>query len=577
MAYALDYKRTWTTNVTVCIYVDSWGGDDLLGDGTFNKPYQSLNKAAVVGCNYIICRGFFSEQVSTVKNIGADKFGEAIFDGKGLYSIAGGNISIDYPNYNIYKPGLIYVNSKPIEGIANTSFNLSLFVNAARVNMAVTTTYSAKYSVLRRVKMENGSCIPITCNASSSLFMDFPEAVRCNAGSVVMTKSIYDNCRIYLDVNATLAAASKMDTCLFRVNCTFWAKNADGSADIRIDADSQTAAQKYAAVQSWLNNGVAATGYTKLPWVSCQVTDNKIVNAPDGATDGYDFDYSLIYGTKEAQPACWMDAGKHVGPFPPAVKIEFKETATLTTSPYEIEVKPTDRLTITSGRLSLNADFAGAVLYSKAMPMPGSYVNFNGVSVPFVCDSGTKGVFLTPTELLSLEEANKLAATVGGVALENYKAYVVKCDEGAWVSYRGYAFTQGTVITGVDATSLATLGGAGAAYLYPIRRPVVFSTVQVKVWENGTLPADFLTNDATYPYLTSPAMSTSGDKGMDTGLRCLRVGNIPAGAIDVGTDGRPLTNAHPEYYSSANTLRAKFTVSASWVALKITINSIFNQ
>ncbi len=579
MAYALDYKRAWASNNGACCYVDSWGGDDLLGDGTANKPFRSINKTIGNGASFVMCRGFFSEQVTTGKGIGADKFGEAIFDGKGLYSITNGCIGIEYSSNSLYKPGPIYTNSKPTGGLYPNALApyLSMLINASVGNIPLATAFSAKYSVLRRIKMENGNYIPSTCTATASLFMDLPEAVRCNAANVVMTKSIYDNCRVYLDVSATLLATSKMDTCLFRVNCTFWARSADGSADIRIDADGQTAAQKYAAVQSWFSNGVAAAGYTKLPWVSCQITDNKIVNAPDGVTDGYDFDYSLIYGTKEAQPACWMDGGKHIGPFPPAVKIEFKETANLTASPYEIEVKATDKLTITSGRVSLNADFAGAVLYSKAMPMPGSYVNFNGVSIPFICDPGTKGVFLTPAELLSLEEASKIAVTVGGVALENNKVYVVKCDEGAWVSYRGYTFTQGTVITGVDATSLATLGGAGAAYLYPIRRPVVFSTVQVKVLENGALPADFLTNDVAYPYLTSPAMSTPGDKGMDTGLRCLRVGNIPAGAIDVGTDGRPLTNAHPEYYTVTNVSRAKFTVSASWVALKITINAIFSQ
>ncbi|SDC52102.1 hypothetical protein [Williamwhitmania taraxaci] len=576
MAYALDFQRVWiNTNTNYC-YVDSWGGDDLTGNGTSQKPFASINKANSTMVSEIVCRGVFSEQVSSIKRFIADRFGEALYDGKGQYTIVGGILG---SNVNVEKNGLIYLNSLASSGIAYGAIHGSVVINVVVANILDAATMDIhKFSVIRAVKMVNQNEVAVQVNGViNNLYLDMPNAVRRNLATMVVSRCLYDNCRIYLDVNATLAASSKMDTCLFRASCTFWARSADGSADIRIDADGQTAAQKYAAVQSWFSNGAAATGYSKLPWVACQITDNRIVNAPDGVTDGYALDYSLIYGTKEAQPACWMDGGKHIGPFPPAVKIDFKETANLTASPYEVEVRPTDKLTIANGRVSLNPDFSGAVLYSKAMPMPGNYVNFNGVNVPFVCNSGTRGVFLTPAELLSLEEAAKVAVTVGGVALENNKVYVVKCDDGTYVSYRGFVYTQGTVITGYDNTSQATLGGAGAAYLYPIRRPVVFSTVQVKVWENGSLPADFLTNDAAYPYLTSPAMSTPGDKAMETGLRCLRVGNIPAGAIDVGTDGRPLTNAHPEYYSAANTGRLKFPIRASWVALKITINSIFNQ
>jgi len=364
---------------------------------------------------------------------------------------------------------------------------------------------------------------------------------------------------------------------LFRVNCTFWARSIDGTIDIRIDADGQTAAQKYAAVSGWLANGGVAVGYTKLPFVSCQFTDNKITNAPDGETDGYDLDYSLIYGSKEEQPACWMDTGKHIGPIPPAIKIEFKATDNLTTSPYEVEIKSTDKLTVTNGRVSLNEDFTGAVLLSKPMPIPQpSYTNFNGVNVPYVGNSGTRSVFVAPPTTIALEEALKSVATVNGFALETNKVYTVKCDEGAYVSYRGNVYTQGCCITGYDATSLATLGGTGNAYLYALRRPTVFSSVAVKLWGNGTLPDDFLTNDIIYPYIQTPAFNLMGANGMDNGLRCLRVGNIVSGAIDVGSDGALLTNAHPEYYITTNASREKFSILASWVVLKITINSIFS-
>jgi len=47
-----------------------------------------------------------------------------------------------------------------------------------------------------------------------------------------------------------------------------------------------------------------------------------------------------------------------------------------------------------------------------------------------------------------------------------------------------------------------------------------------------------------------------------------RVGNLYTGAIDVGTDGKALSNGHPEYYSALNTVRPEFSVFARYVQVK---------
>lgn len=571
MAYALDFQRVFATKNSNFIYVDSWNGDDLLGDGSQNKPVKSLARALALTNNNVVARGYFSENVTSSRVLLSDKFGEAIFDGKGLYNINGTQIvTAAYTPIN----GFIVLNTSVGAGIVVTQCVGSFLINTVMANPSISGTQDAhKYSVIRNLKSINGLHLSAQVAGSmNNIFMDMTTAARRNSTSTTHTNNIYDNCKIYLDVYGS-ASAPKFDTCLFRSNCSFWYRGA--SADVRLDADGQTASQKEALVNDWLVNGTLQANYVKYLFVSCRFTDNKIVHAPDGATDGYDLDYSLIYGDEATQPACWMDGGKHIGPIAPSMKIEFKETASQTASPYEVEIKPTDKLTLANGRVSLNADFTGATLYSKPMPIPNpTYTTFNGLNVSFINDPGTRGVFVSPPENISLEEALKMEVTIAGVALALNKVYVVKCDDGAYVSYRGNVYTQGCCITGNDTTSLATLGGTGAAFLYAIRRPEVFSTVKLKLWENGTLPADFATNDATYPYINAPTFNLMGDKTMETGLRCLRVGNVASGAIEVGTDGVKLTNAHPEFYSTANASRAKFPIRANWVMLKIEITEL---
>ena len=51
---------------------------------------------------------------------------------------------------------------------------------------------------------------------------------------------------------------------------------------------------------------------------------------------------------------------------------------------------------------------------------------------------------------------------------------------------------------------------------------------------------------------------------IDAPIKCRRVGNVSTGAIDVGTDGKPLTNGHAEYYNATNRPRAEFSIFAAY-------------
>lgn len=571
MSTIAQYARAWkSVNNTSYVYVDSFAGDDVRGLGTQAFPFQTLNKAVVWANannkNAIVCRGYFSESIANgyYRNVYSDQFGDFIFDGQNIYTA--NNLSLSYSNE---KTGCIVTN---LNGALYSQSNYCIFLNVFSGSQYLNVSFSACKGVDYSNLLEYGSGY-IQYNNSRVSFIDYFNATRCSGSN---TKCIFDNCKIYLDKNSS--SSLSLNTCLFRVNCTFWKKNATTGVDERVDTDSMTAAQKQAAVMDWINNGTCYTGYYKFTFTNCQWTDNKIFNCPDNDRSGTNWDFSLIYGTKEAQPACYMDGGKHIGAFPPAIKIEFKNTADLTTSMYEVEIKETDKISNDSGTLSLASDFAGATIFSKPMLIPAG-AQFNGFNVSLFPDAANSGIFVTgQTDSIDMSDADKITLASTGIALTANVCYLVRVDAGTTAVYAGTAYTDKMVLMATDSTTLATKNGSGNAYLYPINHPSIWQNVQFKICETANIPDDFKTNDTAYPWFCAECFSKPCDpRGTyETGLRCIRVGDLNSGAIDVGSDGKPLTSAHPEYYNATNQARPKYFVRANYVLMKITITRFFS-
>jgi hypothetical protein len=553
MAFSLAYKRIWKITGAGYVYVDSWGGDDLLGDGSADRPYQTINKAILKSGTYVL-KGYFSEMVNVSNKIFVSDFiGDTIFDGKGIYYMNTarlGDVGV----------GLVVVNVPTTAPVFNYVQN-SIIVNGVGDNYGCT----GSNMVWDNVK----GLFNLLYNTKNISYKNIDLLLYRGQCSIGATNNIYDNCKITLD--AATSNSMAFINCLFRVNCTFWVRKSDNSGDIRIDADGQTATQKYAAITSWINSGVVVANWSKISWINSKITDNRIFNKPDSDTDGYNFDYSLIYGDKENYPACYMDNGKHIGPFPPALKIVFKATADLTSSPFEIEVKPTDKVVITGERLSLASDFVGCVLLSKPMPVPMG-ANFNSINLSVIPDTENKGVFVTPfDDAIDFSDASKISPTALGVPLSAGVSYYVKAGS-AYVTYAGNNYQSGSVITAIDSTTLCYKSAGDTATLHPIYRPTIWNGTKMKIAESRDCPSDFLTNDAAYPWIDCKSSHSSGANTDDKiGMRCLRVGNMITGTIDVGTDGKPLTSAHPEFYSVANTSRTKFMLNVRWVILRLSI------
>ena len=101
MIMANEVTRPYVWNTSGSKYVDSLFGDDTNGEGTKEKPYKTLGRAWADGePATIVCRGFFSEQMTTGKHttsIKGDYYGAAIYDGKDenlIYGFSVGNMII---------------------------------------------------------------------------------------------------------------------------------------------------------------------------------------------------------------------------------------------------------------------------------------------------------------------------------------------------------------------------------------------------------------------------------------------------------------------------------------------------
>lgn len=550
MSTIAPFSRAWKSPYNSSyVYVDSVAGDDLRGLGTQNFPFQSINKAIAYaqanGKNNIVGRGYFSENITNGYNkyLTADALGDLIFDGKFTYGLS-----------NLYLNSTVAgcIITRLINGTNSSQNQIYIYAITSHNYISGNTNLAIRGAANRD---QFTSFISLCSNSS---LVDLNTASRPNVSGTFL-KSIFDNVRVWIDTASSQTIS--YDTCLFRVNCTFWKRKADGSGDERVDSDEMTAVQKRDAVMGWLQNGTVASGYKKIGLSACEFTDNRIFNCPDNETSGTNYDFSLIYGTRENQPACYMNNGRHIGPFPPAIKIEFKNTSELTTSPYEVEVKDTDNIINDNGTLSLGPGFEGAILTSKPMPIP-FRTQFNGFNLSLFPDTNNMGVFLTHrADSVDMDVANRIDISTP-VALEENKCYLVKADTASAAVYKGVAYGSNQVLMADDSSTECSKSGTGNVYLYPMKHPSIWNNVQVKICESGVLPDDFIANNDSYPWLPSTMFSE---------LRCLREGNMQNGAMALGTDGIALTNAHPEYYSASNINRPKFIINAAWIALRINI------
>ena len=187
---------------------------------------------------------------------------------------------------------------------------------------------------------------------------------------------------------------------------------------------------------------------------------------------------------------------------------------------------------------------------------------------------------------------------------------VIYINEGGSVVYNGTTHANRSRITAVDSVqSFTTTEGAvlHAVTEYPNRYTNLIRHKQTIPGTQIAAGTDVLTADSWYRVLTSSitwdgktipvddcfqavagkwtftgtgvcvaefsAADVWSECIIDAPIKCRRVGNVASGAIDVGADGKPLTNGHKEYYNATNKVRAEFSILAAYVQKHWVLNA----
>src|SRR5574344_58132 len=89
-----NYKKIWECKTNfgyITRYIDSFSGDDLLGDGTEQKPFKSITRALGSAPNfnyYFALNGIFTETLTnTSAKYLSSKIGQAILDGQNTFQM----------------------------------------------------------------------------------------------------------------------------------------------------------------------------------------------------------------------------------------------------------------------------------------------------------------------------------------------------------------------------------------------------------------------------------------------------------------------------------------------------------
>ena len=211
-------------------------------------------------------------------------------------------------------------------------------------------------------------------------------------------------------------------------------------------------------------------------------------------------------------------------------------------------------------------------------------------------------------EMLDANADINLSAPISaGTSLVSSTVYI---NEGGSVVYNGVTYTNRSRITAVDSVQSFTTAEGAVLYAvleYPnrytnyIRHKQTISGTQIPsgtdiltigswyrvfnnsiTWDAKSIPVgDSFQAVAGKLSFTGPGVVVEefsesdvySEVIIDAPIKCRRVGNVSTGAIDTGTDGKPLTNGHKEYYNATNRPRAEFSIFARYIQKQWVLNT----
>lgn len=375
------------------IYVDSNLGNDLLGDGSQQNPYQTLGRAwrgRSSKPGTIVCKGRFSEDMADGNHsaeIRADYYGAATFDGEGQYMIYGFSVpNMIIMNCCLPSPSLaVSTGSFSLAGVGRALYGSNVgyaydvygpacpqaFIGGSPLYFgAIGGNSSVKNVVFWKPKRNpNNLCWYITYGGgdwvNNITVYDVPITNRqkCRNGNNTgyFGISIFSKCDFYLD------EPIKFNQCLFTSDCGWYYNGTRYDSSIVQDP----------AAQGIL--GINISESLRPKFTNCIFTDKtaeEIFNNPEKG------DMTLKLGTEAVGDVNGWNS--YYGAMPPAFNIPIKSDSTGVPGSWD-ENSASGIITVTDDRICIDetsTDRRGEI-YSKVIKLDINKYSIGGIFAKF--------------------------------------------------------------------------------------------------------------------------------------------------------------------------------------------------
>lgn len=561
MAFIWKPNPYFTPNAYVSV-----DGNDL-NDGTAQRPYRSLQKCKDAGKLYVqVASGIYREAVAGLQLFGESKF-NTIIDASFIATVGTSqSFNLTFVNYTHLINGAVTYNgiiSKNSQSIGTGTTSSPIGINLVIIN-GVFANPTTAVTILKNCTFINSSTIPLNGGVLP-------------LGATGVYNNIYQNCSI------CIASDTNADFNLF-YNCTFKI----GSEATYTALTGATDDLKLANLRNRYSAQFPTSANT---FQFSKVADPLFTNSAR-------FDCSL----NPASPARHMAYnGTFIGAFDVAYPIK----------PYADDLSHPDGFYLASKganiqasntKLSLarNADgssVGGGQIITKPQDLSAVYELRTVLASQQIADRNREW-------LDTNADIDMTAPIYPGTAITVGESYVV---EGGSVVYNSITYATRSKFIAVAGQTAFTSSDGG--YLYLIKETPNRSTCELRFKQTlsgvTVTPGNNLTNGTWYKasgavtwngkvipdgdsfQAVTGALSFTGGNciemftNADTWYEveigdkplCKKVGNVTSGAIDVGTDGLPLTNGHKEFYTTANQARTSFIIQARYIQYRLTFQN----
>jgi len=411
----------WRTNISGAVYVHE-KGSDVSGDGTQQKPFETLRRAWESGSSrpsQIVCIGFFSEDMADGNHacvIRGDYMGAAVFDGADTYLIYGfTHLNMVIQNCAAGNSEVkVWTGSGLLAGAGRASHagivGYAHYVNGVAGSPVILDktgvyygaaggTTAVSYNVFSRLKSNENYPIRLYVRysgAQHNTYYGVPIAQRAKGlggYSGIIYTSVFGAWDFFVDDTGI-----ELNGCVVCADCKFYYN------DVEIPVNGATSTERYNSLVAGMDSA-GVPGANRMTFVDCIFTplaSDQVMNNPEKG------DFTLNPDGPGVRAP-----GIYLGALPPAVNIPIMDDSSQQPGTWD-ENTASGCVTVLNNEICLDdqsASMQGEIL-SKIVSVNPSEININAFFAQFASkfkgyfaslwNDDTVGVEYSPSNILPL-------------------------------------------------------------------------------------------------------------------------------------------------------------------------------